>query len=536
MSGDAQHTIKEEESWIRPDRPPICRWAIKTNEPSPHNHYRNKFDKMKPMENILQAIGNTPLVRMSKIEKEYGLSCELYAKCEFFNAGGSVKDRIALRMVEEAERTGRIKPGCGYTIIEPTSGNTGVGLALASAVKGYRCIIVMPEKMSNEKVNTLRALGAEIVRTPTSASFDMPTSHIRVAQRLEKEIPNAVILDQYLNPGNPVAHYDTTAEEIIEQCGGSLDMLVSSAGTGGTVTGLGKKIKEKCPNCVVVGVDPLGSILAEPEGLNKSDVNYYEVEGIGYDFIPTVLDRSVVDTWVKSADKESFVMARKLIDTEGFLCGGSSGAATYVAVNCAAKLKAGQKCVVILPDSIRNYMTKHLMKEWMLARDFLPHDGSDSKWWWSHTVDKLDLNTPTTVTPETKISEVVEIMRSQGYDQLPVVSADGSILGIVTMGMLMSKLTNGKANGTDVVRHCLFKNFKKVDLKDNLLVLSQCLEIDHFTIVLDNHLQYEIAKLTLDNQIKKQAVSNSEVEGKSQIHGIITSIDFCQYLTNNGPN
>ena len=227
------------------------------------------------------------------------------AKCEFFNAGGSVKDRIALRMVEDAEKSGQLK--AGDTIIEPTSGNTGIGLALAAAVKGYRCIIVLPEKMSNEKVATLRALGAEIVRTPTSASWDSPESHISVAQRLLAEIPNSIILDQYRNPGNPLAHYDTTAEEIIKQCGGKPDMVVLGAGTGGTISGIGRKIKEKCPDCIVVGVDPLGSILAEPENLNRTDVTYYDVEGTGYDFIPTVLDRSVVDRWIKSRDKVRWV-------------------------------------------------------------------------------------------------------------------------------------------------------------------------------------------------------------------------------------
>merc|ERR1719336_2319597 len=210
-------------------------------------------------------------------------------------------------MVEDAEKAGQLKPG--DTIIEPTSGNTGIGLALAAAVRGYRCVIVLPEKMSAEKVATLRALGAEIVRTPTEASWDSPESHISVAQRLLAEIPNSIILDQYRNPGNPLAHYDITAEEILAQCGGKVDMVVMGAGTGGTVSGIGRKLKEKCPECIVVGVDPLGSILAEPENLNRTEVTYYDVEGTGYDFLPTVLDRKVVDKWIKSADKESFIMA-----------------------------------------------------------------------------------------------------------------------------------------------------------------------------------------------------------------------------------
>ena len=270
-------------------------------------HFRTKNQGFLP--NVLEFIGNTPLIQINKIGQSEGLECTLLAKCEFFNAGGSVKDRIAKRMVEDAEKAGLLKPG--DTIIEPTSGNTGIGLALAAAVKGYRCIIVLPEKMSAEKVDTLRALGAEIVRTPTSATFDSPESHISVAQRLNNQIPNSIILDQYRNPGNPLAHYDTTAEEIIEQCGGKVDMVVLGAGTGGTVSGIGRKLKEKCPECIVVGVDPEGSILAQPEEINKSDVTYYEVEGTGYDFIPTVLDRSVVDEWMKSNDRDSFTMSRR---------------------------------------------------------------------------------------------------------------------------------------------------------------------------------------------------------------------------------
>lgn len=223
-------------------------------------------------------------------------------------------------MVLDAEEKGILKPGIS-TIIEPTSGNTGVGLAMASAVRGYRCIIIMPEKMSDEKVNTLKALGAEIIRTPTEAAFDTPDSLIAVAQRLQKAIPDSWIPDQYRNAGNPLAHYDGTASEIIHQLDGKVDMIVLGSGTGGTASGVGRKIKEECPNCIVVCVDPEGSILARPESLNESSVTMYEVEGIGYDFIPTVLDHSVIDKWVKSNDRVSLPMARRLIKEEGFLCG-----------------------------------------------------------------------------------------------------------------------------------------------------------------------------------------------------------------------
>jgi cystathionine beta-synthase len=223
-------------------------------------------------------------------------------------------------MVLDAEERGDLIPGVS-TIIEPTSGNTGIGLAMASAARGYRCIIVLPEKNSDEKVNTLMALGAEIIRTRTEAKFDEPDSLVAVAQRLKKEIPNSIILNQYTNCGNPLAHYDGTGSEILDQLDGKVDMIVLGAGTGGTVAGIGRKIKEKCPECVIVAVDPEGSILARPETLNDSDVGVYEVEGLGYDFIPTVLDHSVVDKWVKSNDRMALPMARRLIREEGFLCG-----------------------------------------------------------------------------------------------------------------------------------------------------------------------------------------------------------------------
>jgi len=302
---------------------------------------------------------------MSKIAKEYGITCDLVAKCEFFNAGGSVKDRIGKRMVEDAEKSGRIKPG--DVLIEPTSGNTGIGLALAAAVKGYRMIITLPQKMSQEKVATLKALGAEIIRTPTEAAWNAPESHIGVAKKLNGEIQNSHILDQYTNPSNPLAHYDGTAEEIIAQTGGNVDVVVVAAGTGGTITGIAKKLKEKIPHVKIVGVDPIGSLLADPE---HDEVGTYKVEGIGYDFVPDVLNRGLVDQWIKTVDKESFEMSRKIIREEGILCGGSSGSAVVAAIKVAKELKPGQRCVVILPDSIRNYMTKFLSDEWMIDNQF----------------------------------------------------------------------------------------------------------------------------------------------------------------------
>lgn len=352
-------------------------------------------------ETILDHVGNTPLVRLNRVSSD--LDCEILAKCEFFNAGGSVKDRIGKRMVIDAQKSGRIRKG--DILIEPTSGNTGIGLSLAAAVLGYRMVITLPKKMSNEKVYALRSLGAVVKRTPTDAPCTpgpgYEQSHIAKAIAICEDInrnsgpqdPRAHILDQYSNPSNPLAHIEGTAEEIYKQTDGQLDMLVISAGTGGTIAGTAKRLKELIPDLIVVGVDPHGSILAE-EGKRKilnteDDKNTpekcYQVEGIGYDFIPKVLSgvtmpdgtdvnsgarENLIDYWVKTDDRESFIMARRLIREEGLMCGGSSGSAVVGALYAAKQLKKGQRCVVLLADSVRNYMTKFLSDDWMEKYNF----------------------------------------------------------------------------------------------------------------------------------------------------------------------
>lgn len=504
-----------EHLWISPDMPSRCSWKLgRPITDSPHHHIGlAKSPKILP--DILKKIGDTPMVRINKIGKNFGLKCELLAKCEFFNAGGSVKDRISLRMIEEAELSGTLKPG--DTIIEPTSGNTGIGLALAAAVKGYRCIIVMPEKMSMEKVDVLRALGAEIVRTPTNARFDSPESHVGVAWRLKNEIPNSHILDQYRNVNNPVAHYDSTAEEILQQCDGKLDMLVASAGTGGTITGIARKLKEKCPGCRIIGVDPEGSILAEPEELNQTELTAYEVEGIGYDFIPTVLDRTVVDKWFKSSDEESFAFARMLIAQEGLLCGGSSGSAMSVAVKAAQELREGQRCVVVLPDSVRNYMSKFLSDRWMLQKGFLKEEDLTVKkpWWWHLRVQELSLSAPLTVLPTVTCEHTIQILREKGFDQAPVVDESGVILGMVTLGNMLSCLLAGKVHPSDQVHKVLYKQFKQIRLTDPLGKLSHILEMDHFALVVHEQIQYH---------------SHGKSSKKQMVFGVVTAIDLLNFV------
>nr|XP_004654560.1 cystathionine beta-synthase isoform X2 [Jaculus jaculus] len=507
-SGDKEHV------WIRPDTPSRCTWHLgRPISDSPHHHaVMPKPPKILP--DILMKIGNTPMVKINKIGKNAGLKCELLAKCEFFNAGGSVKDRISLRMIEDAERAGTLKPG--DTIIEPTSGNTGIGLALAAAVKGYRCIIVMPSKMSMEKVDVLRALGAEIVRTPTNARFDSPESHVGVAWRLKNEIPNSHILDQYRNASNPLAHYDDTAEEILQQCDGKLDMLVATAGTGGTITGIARKLKEKCPGCKIIGVDPEGSIIAEPEELNQVKQMSYEVEGIGYDFIPTVLDRAVVDKWFKSNDKESFAFARMLISQEGLLCGGSSGSAMAIAVKAARELQEGQRCVVILPDSVRNYMSKFLSDKWMLQKGFMEEDLSVKRpWWWHLHIQELSLSVPLTLLPTVTCEHTIAILREKGFDQAPVVDESGAILGVVTLGNMLSSLLAGKVQPADQVRKVLYQQFKPVRLTDTLGTLSRILEMDHFALVVREQIQYH---------------SNDKASEQQMVFGVVTAIDLLNFV------
>ncbi|HHI5328893.1 TPA: pyridoxal-phosphate dependent enzyme [Legionella pneumophila] len=312
--------------------------------------------------NILATIGHTPVVKINRLGKD--LECELYAKCEFFNPGGSVKDRIGYEMVVKAEKEGRIKPG--DTLIEPTSGNTGIGIALAGAVLGYKVIITMPEKMSQEKQSVLERLGAIIYRTPTEAAYNDPDSHISLAKKLQAEIPNSHILDQYANPNNPNAHYFGTAQEIIDDFGKDLHMVVAGVGTGGTITGIAKRLKEFNPAIKIIGADPEGSILG-----GGTEVKSYHVEGIGYDFFPDVLDNTLIDAYIKTNDADSFRTARRLIKEEGLLIGGSCGAAMWAALQAAKSLRKGQKCLVILPDSIRNYMSKFANDEWMKEMGFL---------------------------------------------------------------------------------------------------------------------------------------------------------------------
>lgn len=436
---------------------------------------------------ITEQIGNTPLVRLNKIPQSLGMECTVLAKCEYFNAGGSVKDRIALRMIEEAEKSGRIKPG--DTLIEPTSGNTGIGLALVAAVKGYKTIITLPEKMSAEKVSVLKALNATIIRTPTQAAFDSPESHIGVARRLEKEIPNAHILDQYGNLDNPLAHELGTAEEIWSQSEGTITAIIAGAGTGGTITGLARGLHKHNKNIKIIAADPQGSILALPSMLNDDHKDTpYKVEGIGYDFIPDVLDQKIVDKWYKTDDRESFHYARRLISEEGLLVGGSSGSAIAALVKAARDkditFTKDDVVVVILPDSIRSYLSKFIDDDWLAANDLLPptpppepeattteennltkiSSKQSSDPFNNATVRSLRLKPIQSIPSDQPLTAAIEIMREKGYDQLPVLGPSPSkrLVGLVTLGNLLSRISHGRATGKSTVKEVMF-DFTRID-------------------------------------------------------------------------
>jgi cystathionine beta-synthase len=310
-------------------------------------------------ENVIEAVGNTPLVRLGRVERGEGIRARLLAKLEYLNPGGSVKDRPAVKMIEVAEKEGLLEPG--GTLVEPTSGNTGAGLALAAAVKGYRCICVMPDKVSQEKRDLLEALGAEIVVTPTALTPDDPGSYYAVAERLAREIPGGFKPGQYENPANPLSHYETTGPEIWSQTSGRITHFVTGMGTCGTITGVGRYLKEQNPGVRMIGADPEGSIFSDP-----NNVHTYAVEGVGEDFYPGNYDPEVVDEVIQVTDRESFLMTRRLMAEEGLFVGGSCGMAVVAAVRAARELSEDAVVVVLLPDTGRNYVSKVFAEDWLL--------------------------------------------------------------------------------------------------------------------------------------------------------------------------
>jgi cystathionine beta-synthase len=368
-------------------------------------------------DSILDTIGRTPLVRLSRIGA--GLRPQLIAKLEMFNPGGSIKDRVAVALIEAAERDGRLRPG--GTIVEPTSGNTGTGLAIAARLKGYRVMAVMPDKMSREKIDLLRAYGAEVVLAPTDVPPDSPRSYYRVADRLTAEIPGAFQPNQYANEANPRAHYESTGPELWEQTAGAITHLVVGVGTGGTVTGTVRYLRERRPDLVVVGADPEGSIYSGGE----ENVRPYLVEGVGEDFWPATFDPTTVDRWVTVSDRNAFLTTRRLAQAEGILAGGSGGLALHAALVVAAEIEdPGAMVMVILPDGGRSYLSKIFSDAWMRQYGFLDRDTD-------LTVGDVlrrkseagEFPTLVTVQPNFRVREAVSLLHEHRVSQLPVVSA-----------------------------------------------------------------------------------------------------------------
>jgi cystathionine beta-synthase len=389
-------------------------------------------------ESLLDAIGGTPLLRMNKLGA--GLKCDLLAKLEMLNPGGSVKDRIGIRMIEAAERSGKLKPG--GTIVEPTSGNTGVGLAIAAAIKGYRCIFTMPDKMSQEKISLLRAYGAEVVITPTAVAPESPESYYGVADRLTEEIPGSFQPNQYHNDENPKAHYDTTGPEIWEQTAGKVTHVVISVGTGGTITGAGRYLHEQNPDIQIVGADPAGSIFTSDE------IHPYLVEGIGKESWPDTLDRSVVDRWLTVSDRDSFLTARRITAEEGVLVGGSAGTAMWAALEVAKELTEEHLVVVLLPDSGKSYLSKLYDESWMRENGFVDRPGTQARI--GEVLAEKRRAAPAmpdlvAVPSNEKVGRAIDLLREFGISQVPVAKSDkpediSEIIGSIQDRTLLEKV------------------------------------------------------------------------------------------------
>jgi cystathionine beta-synthase len=372
---------------------------------------------------VLELVGATPIVRLEKLSPPGG--AQILAKLEYLNPGGSVKDRIGLPMIEAAERDGKLKPG--GTIVEPTSGNTGVGLAIAAAIKGYRCIFVMPDKMSQEKIALLRAYGAEVVITPTAVEHDSPESYYSVSDRLAEEIPGGFKPDQYSNMNNPEAHYKHTGPEIWEQTnGGEIDAIVISVGTGGTISGVGRYFNEHKPEVLIVGADPEGSVYTAQE---ERDVHPYLVEGIGKDTWPKTMDPAVVDEWVRVSDRDSFLTARRLAREEGLLVGGSGGTTVWAALEIAKRFGPEARILTMIPDSGRSYLSKFYDDNWMLEHGFAERRvpaPTVSELLRSKRLEEIDVPALITIAAHQKVGEAIDVMQRYSISQLPVVR-DGDV-------------------------------------------------------------------------------------------------------------
>ena len=453
-----------------------------------------------PYDDVLQTIGWTPLIRLNRVTQ--GIATPVYGKADFFNPGGSVKDRIGVPIIERAEREGKLKPG--GTIVEGTSGNTGIGLAIAAALKGYQCIFTMPDKMSQEKVRLLKAFGAEVIVTPTAVAPDHPDNYVMMAKRIASELPNAILANQFYNEANPQAHYDTTGPELWEQTAGRITHFVASAGTGGTITGVGRYLKEKNPAIRIVAGDPTGSILAEywrSNGKHHIEGTPYKVEGIGQDKVPGTLDLSLIDDYRTVSDRDAFAMARRLTREEGLFVGGSAGLIAHVALQVAREVNDPHALVVtFLCDTGERYLSKLYNDDWMRENQMLAPDRV-------RIIDLLGAkpdHAPPVVSVATgaTVRQALRLMNLHDVSQLPVIDGPNCV-GSVSEGVVSAKA---------------LENTKLLDAT--------------VSDVMDAPFPLVESGQSLDSVVKLLTKTNPAVLVRSQdrITGIVTRSDVLQFL------
>lgn len=449
------------------------------------------------VESILGAIGDTPIVRLNRLAAD--MAAEVYVKCEYLNPAGSMKDRMTLNMIDAAEGRGELKPG--GVIVEATSGNTGAGLAMIAAVRGYQCVFVMPDKMSTEKIASLRAFGARVVVCPTAVEPEDPRSYYSVAKRLKEETPNSFYTNQYHNPDNPAGHYRFTGPEIWEQTGGDFDALVAGLGTGGTISGTGKYLKEHMPELKLVGVDPVGSLYYDFVKTGRVTKPFtYQVEGIGEDFFPTTIDLDILDDIVRVDDRECFLTTRDLVRKEGLYCGGSCGAAVAGALKYARGLPAGKRVLVLLADSAAKYLSKIFNDDWMRENGFLTEEEGLGV-----VADLLKEKTSQDVImagSEDRVRDVIARMKAHGISQLPVI--DGSKLtGAVNEVDLLRYLVSGEGSLESTIGPLVESDYATVSPKTKIELVQGLLNEARMAIVNDG----------------------------DQLLGVVTRIDLIDYLS-----
>ena len=459
-------------------------------------------------ENILGTMGNTPLVRLNRVGN--GVRAQIVAKVEYFNPGGSVKDRIGIQIIEDAERTGKLKPG--GTIVESTSGNTGVGLAIAAAIKGYKTVFVMPDKMSEEKIRVLRAYGARVVVTPTNVEPEDPRSYYSVARQIVADTPNSILANQYHNPVNPQTHVLTTGPEIWKQTAGKVDVFVAGMGTGGTITGVGRYLKSMNPNIQIVGADPIGSILHDYFYTGKmTEAHSYKVEGVGEDFIPSVYDFSVIDDVVRVNDKESFWMTRRLVREEGMLVGGSCGLAVMAALKYAAErdLSEDKMIVVLLPDSGSRYLSKIFDDNWMRENRFLENEWVETRV--SDVLERKSRRELIVARHDESVSAVINKMKQGDVSQLPAVGDQERLLGLVTEVNMLNFLLNGGASDTPIAQAGVIDgNVPSLSPETPIETVMSVFGTSPVVLVTERHSDYPHSVVT----------------------GIITKIDLLDFMAN----